>query len=107
MAISRNVLFYQGSNGVIRTSLTDASENAVDLSFFTITAKAKKHHGSQNTYVFFTEGYSNGIISCSLTAEETANMDAGRYVYDIEVTENSSNAITRIQHGLLIIKPNV
>jgi hypothetical protein len=47
---------------------------------------------------------SNGNISISLTASQTANLD-GRYVYDI--TANTANTTIRIQEGIATVNPGV
>lgn len=107
MAISRNILLYQGANAVVQTEVFDANNVAVDLTVYTVTGKAKKHWGSANTTTFTCSGYANGLIQCSLDANTMTNLDAGRYVYDIDITQNSTNTTIRIQHGLMTVKPNV
>ena len=48
----------------------------------------------------------NGIITMGLTAANTANIKAGRYVYDVEI-ENSQGVVTRIFEGIATVLPNV
>jgi hypothetical protein len=48
----------------------------------------------------------NGIITLSLTANQTANMVGGRYVYDVELTD-ASNSISRIVEGIVTVTPQV
>ena len=107
MAISRNILLYQGANGVIQSAVSDANNAGVDLTNYNISAKAKKHHDSANSIIMTCNGYSNGIIVCTINSETTSSMDAGRYVYDIDITDTLTNNTIRIQHGLLVLKPNV
>jgi hypothetical protein len=42
----------------------------------------------------------------SLTSANTANISAGRYVYDV-IIKNSSNNITRVLEGIVNIVPQV
>jgi hypothetical protein len=107
MAISRNILFYQGANSVMQSLVSNSDGNPVDLTEFEISGKIKKHHGSANIISFSCTGYANGIILCTLDSQTTANMDAGRYVYNVDITENSTNNTIRVQHGLLVLKPSV
>ena len=107
MAISRNILLYQGANATVQTEVFDANNVAVDLTSYTVTGKAKKHWGSANVYTFTCTGSANGLISCTLDANTMGSLDAGRYVYDIDITQNSTNTTIRIQHGLMTVKPNV
>jgi hypothetical protein len=47
----------------------------------------------------------NGNVQISLTAAETANIKDGRYVYDIEATNNTT--VKRIIEGLITVYPGV
>jgi hypothetical protein len=49
---------------------------------------------------------SAGEITLSLTANQTGNIVAGRYVYDVELTD-AANSITRIVEGIVTINPQV
>jgi hypothetical protein len=37
----------------------------------------------------------------------TANTTAGRYVYDVKMTETSSSTVTRVVEGIVTVTPNV
>ena len=47
----------------------------------------------------------NGTISMVLSSANTANLRAGRYVYDVELQYN--NIVTRIFEGIVVVLPNV
>jgi hypothetical protein len=47
-----------------------------------------------------------GVITLSLSATETATLEAGRYVYDLEMT-SSGGEVTRLLGGMLIVSPEV
>lgn len=47
----------------------------------------------------------NGTISMGLSAAATANIRAGRYVYDVEI-ENNQGVVTRIFEGIVTVLPN-
>ena len=47
-----------------------------------------------------------GVVTLSLTATETAALDApARYVYDLEVATGAS--VTRVIEGIINVRPNV
>jgi len=46
-----------------------------------------------------------GVVTLSLTATETAALDAERYVYDLEIT--SGAAVTRVIEGIITVRPQV
>ena len=47
----------------------------------------------------------NGLMSMSLSAANTANLRAGRYVYDVEI-QDSNGIVTRIFEGIATVTPN-
>ncbi len=48
----------------------------------------------------------NGTISMGISAANTSNISAGRYVYDVEI-ENIQGTVTRIFEGIVTVLPNV
>ena len=54
----------------------------------------------------FSTSLSNGSLVISLTANQTANMVAGRYVYDIELID-PANTVVRILEGIVTLTPEV
>lgn len=48
----------------------------------------------------------NGNLMISIPANTTANIKAGRYLYDIKM-KDSSNVVTRIVEGIITITPQV
>lgn len=51
-------------------------------------------------------GTTNGTITLSLTATETAALEAGRYVYDLEMV-SSGSVVTRLLEGTVTVSPEV
>jgi len=49
----------------------------------------------------------SGIVALSLTAAQSAALDAERYVYDVEITQTSTGTVTRVIEGLITVRPNV
>jgi hypothetical protein len=47
-----------------------------------------------------------GEITMAMTAANTANLTPGRYVYDVEI-DNNSGEVTRIFEGIITVLPNV
>ena len=47
----------------------------------------------------------NGNIVISLNFNQTANVAAGRYVYDVRA--NTANTAVRIQEGIITVNPGV
>jgi hypothetical protein len=49
----------------------------------------------------------NGNVTITLDANTTANLKAGRYVYDVEVVANATYTVTRIVEGTITVMPEV
>lgn len=107
MAIKANLVVDQGSTFVTTLNLTDADDNPLDLTSYTGAAQFRKHYTSSNSTSFSVQlGGTTGVLTLSLTANATANVTAGRYLYDVELTDSSS-AITRVVEGIVTITPNI
>jgi len=66
----------------------------------------KWYTSSSAAAVFATNvNTSNGTLTLSLTSEETSGLVAGRYVYDVEIQNNTS--VTRILEGIVTVTPQV
>ena len=107
MAIKANLVVDQGSTFVNTLNLTDADDIPLDLTTYTASAQFRKHYTSSNS-VSFTVGLggNTGVITLSLSANVTANVSAGRYLYDVEITD-SSNSVTRVVEGIVTVTPNI
>ena len=82
------------------------SRNLVNHS---ITSQLRKSYYS-STATDFTISVldsANGKISMGISAANTANLRAGRYVFDAELNDTSNNTITRIFEGTATVLPNV
>ena len=49
----------------------------------------------------------NGIIQLSANSATTANVPAGKLVYDVIIKDNISNNVTRVVEGQIIVSPGV
>lgn len=107
MGTKLNLLIDQGATFETTLTLTDDDGNIVDLTNYTGVGQFRKHYTS-STYTAFnvTLGGSNGTVTLALSANATANVVAGRYVYDVEVTD-SGGVITRLFEGIVTITPQV
>jgi len=107
MATKANLVIDQGATWNSTVTLTDPDGNFIDLSSYTGTAQMRKHYTSSTATAFVVQlGGANGTITLSLTANTTANVAAGRYLYDVELTD-SSGTISRVFEGTVTVNPNV
>jgi hypothetical protein len=107
MAIKANIVIDQGSSFFTSINITDTDDSAIDLTGYTGVAQMRKHYTSSNAVSFTVSTVpSEGALTLSLTAAATANIVAGRYVYDVELTDQNG-VVSRIVEGIVTVTPNV
>ena len=111
MAAVANLIIDQGANFSSDITVKDANGNAFNLTGYTTEAKMAKGYASTRTRTTITPTISSdpttGVVSLTLTAAQTAALDAERYVYDVEITQTSSGNVTRVIEGIITVRPNV
>lgn len=106
MATKVNLVVDQGTTFTTSITFNDENGNTINFSTYSGSAQMRKHFTSSNSTSFSVALTSNGVVTLSLTANQTGNLVAGRYVYDLEVTD-SSNQISRLIEGIVTVTPNV
>lgn len=109
MAISRNLYIDQGSEFYFEFPITDEAKNIVNLSAFTAEARMKKSYSSTestNLNANIPEP-ANGIVSVYLTSDQSAELVAGRYVYDLVITNTTTSGRIRAVEGICVVNPGV
>jgi len=108
MAAKANIVLDQGTTFITYLALTNTDGTVLDLTGYTARGQIRKWYTS-NSYTTFTITITqptDGYINLALTANTTANMEPGRYVYDIEAV-NGAGAITRVIEGIVTVTPEV
>ena len=107
MGTKANLKVDQGSDFSTAINLTDDDGDALNLSGYTGAAQIRKYYTSTTSYDFDVDITANtGQITLSLTANTTNNITAGRYVYDLEITD-SGGVVSRVLEGIVTITPGV
>jgi hypothetical protein len=108
MATKANLVIDQGATYEVTLDLTDENGDILNLAGYTANSQMRKWYTSSNSISFSSSVNTvAGTITLSLTAGQTANLTAGRYVYDVEVTEAVGNTTSRIIEGIVTVTPNV
>jgi hypothetical protein len=109
MAVYSNIVIDQGADYSASIDVTDSDGDNIDLSGYTAAGQIRKTYSS-STAVDFTVAVASpasaGILNISLSNTQTNAMKAGRYVYDVEIT-NSGGVKTRVLEGQVEITPGV
>lgn len=106
MGTKVNLVVDQGATFETTINLTDDNGDLVDLAGYTGVGQIRKHYTSSNaTNIVVTLGGANGTVTLGLTANATANLVAGRYVYDVELSNGST--VSRVFEGIVTVTPQV
>jgi hypothetical protein len=107
MATKSNLVIDQGSTYSVVLDLTDENGDIINLGGYTANSQIRKWYTSSTPAATFTTSInaSSGELQLSLTANQTSNLVAGRYVYDVELDNNG--VISRIVEGIVTVTPQV
>jgi len=107
MGTKVNLVVDQGATFETTINLTDDNGDLVDLTGYTGAGQIRKHYTSSNAVnITVTLGGVDGTVTLGLSANTTANLVSGRYVYDVEVYD-PSNVVSRIFEGIVTVTPQV
>jgi len=107
MATKANLVIDQGSTFSTDLSLKDENGDDLVLTGYTANSQIRKWYTSLNATATFTASInsSSSLVTLSLTANQTSSITAGRYVYDVEISDGSS--VSRIVEGIVTVTPQV
>lgn len=105
MAIKANLVIDQGATYSVTLDITDEEDQVIDLTGYTGAAQIRKHYTSSNSVPFSVSVVPlDGVVQLSLSANQTGSITAGRYVYDVELT-NASGIVSRVVEGIVTVTP--
>ena len=111
MAAIANLTIDQGTTFSSDVTVKDANGNPFDLTGYTALARMAKGYSSTRTRTVITctvaADATSGVITMALSADETTQLEDGRYVYDLEILQTSSSTITRVIEGVITVRPQV
>jgi len=106
MAQKLNIVVDQGTSFFTSFTVNDDGGTPINFTGYTATAQMRKYYTSSNSVSFTVTANSAGGVALSLTANATANLVAGRYVYDVEMVA-PANTTSRIVEGIVTVTPQV
>ena len=109
MATISNIFIDQGADFSTTVTISDSNGDALDLTSYTALAQVRKTYDSTTSTSFsatFNSDRTTGKITISLTNSQTSNLEAGRYVWDLKITDSSST-MTRVVEGIATVNPSV
>ena len=111
MAAIANLTLDQGATFNSDVTVKDSNGNPFNLTGYTASAKMATGYSSTRTRTTITcivnGDPTTGIVTMSLTADQTGQLEVGRYVYDLEILQTSTSTITRVIEGIITVRPQV
>lgn len=109
MAAYVELTIEQGANLTSTVTVSDNQGDSVNLATYTASSELRKSYYSTSatTIKATVTGNANGEITLSMTAANTANLTAGRYVYDLTIRNSVDNSVTRVVEGTAVVLPSV
>ena len=99
----------QGATYQTELDLVNDDGTAINVANYTFSGQIRKSYYSSSSTANLTISIvdaANGNVNIVLTAATTANIKAGRYVYDVKMVD-TSNTTTRVLEGIITITPQV
>lgn len=99
----------QGTTFETSLDLTNDDGSTMNVTSYTFLSQIRKSYFSNTVTANITTTIVNaaaGNVKMSMTAANTANIKAGRYLYDLKMT-SPSGVTTRVIEGIITISPQV
>lgn len=109
MATTANLYVDSGSDYSNIITIASSTGSVLDLTNYTVKSQMRKSYGSSTYYDFTASVYdaATGKIRLQITAANTSLIPAGRYLYDIEITNTTTDAKTRVLEGIVTVTPEI
>lgn len=107
MASIANLYIDQGTNFSSIINVNNDDGSAFDLTGYTVKAQIRKTYSSATAVDFAATVPNPGEIQIALDNSVTVAMKAGRYVYDVIISNASLSNTLRVAEGILTINPGV
>jgi hypothetical protein len=110
VATISNLYIDQGTTFSTVIDLTNQDNSPMNLTGYTIQAQIRKSYQSSTFWNFTASVYgvpTNGQIRLQVAPATTSAMRAGRYLYDIEITNTTTQDKYRVLEGIVVISPEI
>ena len=99
----------QGADFTTTINLDNVDGINFDLTGYTVKSQLAKTYASstKTTISASITNASGGEITLTMSNSATSALAAGRYVYDVEITQTSGGAKTRVIEGQITVHPQV
>lgn len=99
----------QGTDFRVDLDITNTDGTAQNVTNYTFFSSIRKSYYSTNVtsnLVVSIVDAANGNVALTLDSANTANIKAGRYLFDVKQID-SANGVTRLFEGIVTVNPQV
>ena len=109
MATIANLKVDQAADFATTINMNNLHGTDLNLTGYTVASQMAKSYASttKTTITASITDAATGAIELSLSNTQTAALAQGRYVYDVEITQTSGGAKTRVIEGQITVFPQV
>ena len=108
--IQKNIYIDCGSTFTATMAVKRTNGQAFDLTGYTARSQLRKSTFSKVAYdvtATVSSPATSGIVTLSMTAEQTSAVPEGRYLYDLEIVSSSSGIVYRTHSGIASVSGEV
>ena len=106
MAQKLNLIIDQGTTFATSFTVNDDAGDPIDFSGYTGYSQIRKHYTSTNAVSFTVTANTTGGVTLELDSNTTNSIEAGRYVYDVELVA-PAGTVSRVVEGIVTVTPQV
>jgi len=106
MAQKVNIVIDQGTTFNTTYTFVDDQDNPIDFSAYAGASQMRKSYTSSTAYAFTVSLGNTGVVGLSMNAATTSSITAGRYLYDVEVTD-PNGVKSRLVEGIVTVTPEI
>lgn len=108
MAGERDITIYKGDSYTHQINIRNSANSAINIAGRTYVSQIRKSKASETVVASFTieiTNAANGVLTMSMTASTTSNINTGIYYYDLQETNGST--ITTLMGGKVTVTGEV
>ena len=109
MAAISNLYIDAGSDYSTIITVASTAGAPLNLTGYTVKSQMRKSYSSSTFYNFTATIHDAvlGNLKLDLTAAQSELIPAGRWLYDVEITNTASGAKKRVVEGIVIVTPQI
>ena len=109
MATIFNLFLDQGTTFKANVTIKDSTGAVRDISGNTPRSQFRRSIKSSNSHSFTATipVGTDGNVFLTMNSNTTTNVTAARYLYDIEIVNDTSNDVERVAEGIVVVSPEI